>query len=100
MSAVSPLCVMAKTMRVAVDRRVAVAELAGVFDLDRDAGELLDQVLADQGRVLAGAAGGEDDAVDLPQLLRRRGSGRRSAAVASSSSSRPRMAFSSVSGCS
>ena len=50
--------------RVAVDRRVAVAQLAGVFDFDRDAGELFDQVLADQGRVPARAAGGEHDAVD------------------------------------
>ena len=57
--------------RVGVERRIAVAELAGVLDLDRNAGELLDQVLADQGRVPAGAAGGEDDAVDRPQLLRR-----------------------------
>ena len=35
---------------VAVDGRVAIAELAGVFDLDRDAGQFLEQVLADQGR--------------------------------------------------
>ena len=42
---------------VAVDRRIAIAELRGVFDLDRNAGELLEQVFADQGRVIAGAAG-------------------------------------------
>ena len=53
-------------------RRIAIAELAGVFDLDRDAGELLEQVFADQGRVLARAAGGEDDPVDPAQLLRSR----------------------------
>ena len=55
---------------VAVDRRIAIAELAGVLDLDRDAGELLEQVLADQGRVVAGAAGGQDDALGPAQLLR------------------------------
>ena len=71
MSAVSPLCVMAKSTVLRSHRRIAVAELAGVFDFDRNAGELLDQVLADQGRVPAGAAGGEDDAVDPAQLLRR-----------------------------
>ena len=47
--------------RVLVDRRVAVAELAGVLDLDRQAGEFLEQVLADDARVVARAAGGEDD---------------------------------------
>src|SRR3712207_7698353 len=36
---------------VAVDGRVAVAELAGVLHLHRDAGELLQQVLPHQGRV-------------------------------------------------
>ena len=85
---------------VAVDRRIAVAELAGVFDLDGDAGELLEQILADQGRVIAGAARRQDDALGPAQLLRCRGSGRRSGRVASASSSRPRMAFSSASGCS
>ena len=57
--------------RVVSQRRIAVAELAGVFDFDRNAGEFLDQILADQGRVPARAAGGEDDAVDRAQLLRR-----------------------------
>ena len=47
--------------RAVVERRVAVAELAGVLDLDRQVREPLDQVLADQGRVPARAAGGEDD---------------------------------------
>ena len=71
MSAVSPLCVIAKTIVLSVERRVAIAQFAGVFDFDRDAGEFLDQVFADQRRVPARAAGGEDDAVDAPQLLRR-----------------------------
>ena len=56
--------------RVAVDRRIAVAELAGVLDLDRDAGEFLEEIFADKAGVVAGAAGGQDDAVDLPELLR------------------------------
>ena len=51
-----------------VERRVAVAELAGVLDLHRQVGEALDQVLADQGRVPARAAGGEDDAADAAEL--------------------------------
>ena len=76
-SAVSPDWRDGEDERVSVDRRVAVAELAGVLDLDRDAGELLDQVLADQGRVPAGAAGGEDDAVDLRAAAAASGSGRR-----------------------
>ncbi len=70
-SAVSPLCVMANSSVLVVERRVAVAQLAGVLDFDRNAGELFDQVLADQRRVPTRAAGGEHDAVDRPQLLRR-----------------------------
>src|SRR5262249_42174311 len=49
--------------RVAVQRRVAVAELAGVLDLDGDAGKLLEEVFADEGGVVARAAGGEDEAL-------------------------------------
>ena len=56
---------------VAVDGRVAVAELAGVLHLHRDAGQLLEEVLADEPGVVARAAGGHDDAVDLAELLRR-----------------------------
>ena len=55
---------------VAIDGRIAIAELAGVLDLDRDAGELLEQILADQGRVIAGAARGQDDALGAAELLR------------------------------
>ena len=86
--------------RVAVDDRVAVAELRRVLDLDRDARELLDQVLADQRRVPARAAGGDDDAVELPQLLRRQVQAAELAPCPSSGTRRPRIAFSSVSGCS
>ena len=60
-SAVSPLCVMANSSVLLVERRIAVAQLAGVFDFDRNAGQLFDQVLADQGRVPTGAAGGEHE---------------------------------------
>ena len=49
--------------------RIAVAEFAGIFHLDRDARQFLDHVFPHQGRVPARAAGGEDNAVDLPQLL-------------------------------
>ena len=58
--------------RVAIDRRIAVAEFAGVFDFDRDAGEFFDQVFADHGGVPTGAAGSENQAVHLTQLLRRK----------------------------
>ena len=54
--------------RPVVERGVAVAELAGVLDLDRQVGQPLDQVLADQGRVPARAAGGEDDPADPAEL--------------------------------
>ena len=54
-----------------VDDRVAVAELRGVLDLDRDARVLLEHVLADQPGVPRRAAGEDDDAADLAHLLRR-----------------------------
>ena len=54
---------------VAVQRRVAVAELAGVLDLDRHARELLEQVLADQRRVVARAARRHHDPLGLAQPL-------------------------------
>ena len=57
--------------RPVVERGVAVAELAGVLDLDGQVGEPLDQVLADQGRVPARAAGGEDDPADAAELAGR-----------------------------
>ena len=86
--------------RAVVERGVAVAELAGVLDLDGQVGEPLDQVFADQRRVPARAAGGEDDPADPAELPVPRGSGRRTAAVASARRSRPRQASTTVSGCS
>ena len=84
---------------VAVDRRIAVAELAGVLDLDRDAGELLEQVFADQGRVVAGAA-----AVRMMRSAWRSCCGIEVEAAEVGGgvgvASRPRRAFSSASGCS
>ena len=62
-SAVSPLCVIANTQRVVVERRIAIAQLAGVFHFDRNPGEFFDQILADQRRVPTRAAAGEHDAV-------------------------------------
>ena len=47
--------------RVVVQRRIAIAQLAGVFDFDRNLGQVLDQVLAHQGRVPTGAAGREQE---------------------------------------
>ena len=54
--------------RPVVERGVAVAELAGVLDLDRQVGEPLDQVLAHERGVPARAAGGEDDPADAAEL--------------------------------
>ena len=57
--------------RVGRHRRVAIPQLARVFDFDRNSRERLDHVFAHQGRVPARAAGREHDPVDRPQLLRR-----------------------------
>ena len=57
--------------RPVVERGVAIAELAGVFDLDGQVGEPLDQVLADQGRMPARAARREDDPPDAAELAGR-----------------------------
>ena len=80
--------------RVVVDRRIAIAQLAGVFHFDRNPGQLLDQIFADQRRVPAGAAGGEHDAVDRPRSCCGVRFRPPNSAVASSSFSRPRMALS------
>ena len=57
--------------RVVVQRRIAVAQLAGVFDFDRQPGQGLDLVLAHQGRVPTRAAGGHHEAPHRAELLRR-----------------------------
>ena len=86
--------------RPVVERGVPVAELARVLDLDGQVRQPLDQVFANQGRVPARAAGGEDDAADAAELRGPRGSGRRTAAVPSLRRSRPRQASRTVFGCS
>ena len=48
---------------------VAVAELAGQLDLARDLRPVLDGVLGDHARVMRGAAGHDDDLVDVAQLV-------------------------------
>ena len=53
--------------RAVVERGVAVAELAGVLDFDGQVRQPLDQVFADQGRVPARTARGQDDAADAAQ---------------------------------
>ena len=50
------------------ERRVAVTEFVRELDLHRHLREFLDQVFADQRRVPARAAGGDDDAVDRAQF--------------------------------
>ena len=50
--------------RAVLQRRIAIAQLAGVFDFDRNAGQLFQEIFADQGRVPACAAGGENDAIN------------------------------------
>ena len=61
-SAVSPDCEITMRQRVGRDDRIAIAELAGVIDFDRNARQALDHELAGQRGVPAGAAG---DDVDL-----------------------------------
>ena len=55
--------------RAAVQHRVAVAELAGQLDLDRQPGPVLDGVLGQQPGVIRGAAGHHEHLVDLAQFL-------------------------------
>ena len=54
-----------------VQRRIAIAQLAGIFDFDRQPGKGLDLILAHQAGVPTGAAAGDDDAVERAKLLRR-----------------------------
>ena len=86
--------------RVARHRRIAVAELAGVFDFGRNVGELLDEVFADHRRVQRGAAAGENDAADVAQLAPASCSGRRAWRCILRGLSRPRIASRTESGCS
>ena len=51
-----------------LDNRVPVTEFRGVFDFDRNAGQVFDHVFADHTGIVARAAGGNDDAVDVPQF--------------------------------
>ena len=57
-----------KQQRVALQRRIPIAKLAGVFHLDRQSRQRLDLIFAHQGRVPTGAAGGHHDAVYLAEL--------------------------------
>jgi hypothetical protein len=70
-SAVSPDWLMASHHRLGLDYRVAVAELGGLLDVGRDARQVLEIVFAHHAGVEAGAAGGDDYAVDLGHLARR-----------------------------
>ena len=54
---------------VAVQNRVAVAELTGELHLDGQPGPVLDRVLGEQPGVIGGAAGDDEHLVDLAQLL-------------------------------
>lgn len=51
------------------DHRLAVAELGGVLDLDRDACQLLNEILATQPSVPRGAAGDDEDARRADEAL-------------------------------
>ena len=54
--------------RVFFDGRVAVTEFAGVFDLNRNVREFLQQIFPHERGVPTGAAGGDDDLVDGAQF--------------------------------
>ena len=82
-----------------VERRVAVAKLAGELDFDGQMGEPLDQVFAHERGMPARAARREDDSAHASQAA----SGdiqSPNCAVASALRSRPRQASITVSGCS
>ena len=66
-SIVSPDCEIAMTRVSGSDDGVAVAELAGELDLDRQSRPVLDRVLRHQAGVGGGTAGDHDDLVDLAQ---------------------------------
>ncbi len=53
---------------VLVEGRIAIAELARDLHLRGDAGEMLDEVFADHGRVRGRPATAEDDALDIAQF--------------------------------
>ena len=55
--------------RGAVEHRVAVAELGGELDLAGDARPVLDGVLGDEPGVVGGAAGDDEDLVDVAEVL-------------------------------
>ena len=67
-SAVSPDCVMTMASVFASTIGIPVAILGAVVDFDRNARQLLDQELADEGGVPRGAACEDGHAVDLRQL--------------------------------
>ena len=99
-SAVSPDCEMHQQHGVFFQRRVAVTKFVRELDLDRNLREFLDQIFADQRRVPARAAGGDDDAVNRSAIRPRVRFKPPNLAVAPSKSTRPRSAFSTVRGCS
>ena len=68
-SAVSPDWRDRHDQRGAVQHRVAVAELTSELDLDGQPGPVLDGVLRQQAGVVGGAAGDDEDLVDLAQVL-------------------------------
>ena len=55
--------------RTRLDNRVSVAEFRSVFDFDRDASQVFDHVFTDHACIVARAAGGDDDAVDVSEFL-------------------------------
>ena len=55
-----------------LERRLAVAELGGDIDLDRQPREALEPVFGDQAGVVGGAAGRDRDALELAEVERQR----------------------------
>lgn len=50
---------------VLLQRGISISELAGVFDVHRNVGKFLDQILGDESGVPTGPTGGYYDAVDF-----------------------------------
>ena len=89
-----------KQQRAIFHGRIAVTQFARIFHFHWNAGQLLNQIFAYQGRVPTRATSGENDSIHVPQIAAASRFSPPKTAVASSSLMRPRMAFSSESGCS
>jgi hypothetical protein len=71
-SAVSPDCETKIASVAGIERHVAVAELRGDIDLDRQMREALEPITRDHAGVIGGAAGGDRDPLERAEIERQR----------------------------